>query len=400
MTAAGVAAPTSEAEALTVAQEFAMKLAADVVERDRANANPVDEVRRFREAGLVPLLVPVELGGAGLSWEAVLRVVRPIIRADASIGHLVAYHYLNSWRTVLNEDSAAAHALWRGTASELWFWGGAGNPRDEGLVLVRDGDDYLVSGRKFFATGASVADKITASATIEGTGEKVAIVIDGHADGVTHPLDWDNIGQRLSASGSVTFDRVRVPASQLLGASEQTGPGQRAFSSLSILFFQLLLSHIHVGIAEGALEAAAGYARSSTKPWPTSGVDSALKDPYILATLGELVAATRASDALVWAATRRAVAAVERGFDLTDEERGELAVEITAAKVNSTRTVLDVTARAFELTGARATSASHSFDRFWRNARTISLHDPVAYKAKELGEYALTGTHPTPSKYS
>lgn len=391
---------TSEAEALAAAETIAARLAEDVVARDAANANPIEEVRMIREAGLLPILVPAELGGAGLEWAAVLRVVRPILRADASIGHALAYHYLNSWRTILNERADRVRALWADTARHQWFWGGAGNPRDEGLVLTPDGDGFRVSGRKFFATGAAVADKITASGTRADTGQRLAIVIDGRGEGVTHPLDWQNMGQRLSASGSVIFEDVAVPAAQVLGDSDQEGASYRPFSSLSILFFQLLLSHIHVGIAEGAIEAATEYARTATKPWPTSGVDSALKDPYILGTLGELVASTRASDALVWRATDRAAAAVARGWELTDEERGELAVEIGAAKVDSTRTVLDVTSRAFELTGARATTTSRGFDRFWRNARTITLHDPVAYKSRELGEHALTGAYPTPSRYS
>ncbi|BDZ46010.1 acyl-CoA dehydrogenase family protein [Naasia aerilata] len=391
---------TSEADALAAAQSVAARLKEDVVRRDIANENPVAEVQLLRVAGLLPILVPAELGGGGLDWPTVLRVIRPIVRADASIGHVLAYHYLNSWRTVLNDRADRVEALWADTARNEWFWGGAGNPRDEGLVLTPDGDGFRVSGRKFFATGASVADRITASGTVAGTGEKLAIVLDGRAEGVTHPLDWQNMGQRLSASGSVTFENAAVPAAHVLGASDQEGAGYRPFASLSILFFQLLLSHLHVGIAEGAIETASDYARTATKPWPTSGVDSALKDPYILGTLGELVAATRASDALVARATDLAAAAVARGWDLTDEERGELAVEIGAAKVNSTRTVLDVTSRAFELTGARATTTAHGFDRFWRNARTITLHDPVVYKAKELGEHALTGAYPTPSKYS
>lgn len=390
----------TEADALAAAETVAARLREDIAARDERNENPTAEVALFREAGLLPLLVPTELGGAGLDWPAVLRVVRPIIRVDGGLGHLLAYHYLNSWRTILNDDSAAVHALWADSARKGWFWGGAGNPRDDGLVLTPDGGDLRVSGRKFFATGASVADRITASGTVAPSGVRLAIVIDGTADGVTCPLDWDNMGQRLSASGSVIFENVRVPRAHVLGVSDQEGPGYRPYASLSILFFQLLLSHLHVGIAEGALDAAAEYARTGTTPWPTSGVDSALADPYILGTLGELVAATRASDALVERATARAAAAVARGWQLTDEERGELAVEISAAKVDSTRTVLNVTSRAFELTGARATTTKHGFDRFWQNARTLTLHDPVAYKSKELGEYVLTGAYPTPSRYS
>ncbi|MFX7922474.1 hypothetical protein ABTK16_19210 [Acinetobacter baumannii] len=54
----------------------------------------------------------------------------------------------------------------------------------------------------------------------------------------------------------------------------------------------------------------------------------------------------------------------------------------------------------FELTGARATSARYGLDRFWRNARVHTLHDPVDYKLRDLGRHALSGEWPEPTAYS
>ena len=59
-----------------------------------------------------------------------------------------------------------------------------------------------------------------------------------------------------------------------------------------------------------------------------------------------------------------------------------------------------MTSRVFEVMGARATSARHRFDRFWRNARTLTLHDPLNYKVREVGDFSLNGRFPTPSFYS
>lgn len=56
-----------------------------------------------------------------------------------------------------------------------------------------------------------------------------------------------------------------------------------------------------------------------------------------------------------------------------------------------------MTSAIFEYTGARSTAAAYGLDRFWRNVRTISLHDPVAYKRDEVGRYVLNGEAPTPS---
>ena len=73
---------------------------------------------------------------------------------------------------------------------------------------------------------------------------------------------------------------------------------------------------------------------------------------------------------------------------------------IATAKVAAIRTGLDICSRLFDVTGARATHASLRLDRYWRNLRTQSLHDPVDYKLHELGEWALNQTRPTPSFYS
>ncbi|MFT7980835.1 monooxygenase, partial [Salmonella enterica subsp. enterica serovar Enteritidis] len=59
-----------------------------------------------------------------------------------------------------------------------------------------------------------------------------------------------------------------------------------------------------------------------------------------------------------------------------------------------------LSSRIFEATGARATHAALRFDRFWRNLRTQTLHDPLHYKLQELGDWVLNGTHPQPSFYS
>jgi alkylation response protein AidB-like acyl-CoA dehydrogenase len=74
---------------------------------------------------------------------------------------------------------------------------------------------------------------------------------------------------------------------------------------------------------------------------------------------------------------------------VTERERGEIAEWVASTKVVTTDTALRVTAGVFEVTGSRATGRKVGLDRFWRDVRTHTLHDPVAYKNRELGEYAL-----------
>ena len=114
-------------------------------------------------------------------------------------------------------------------------------------------------------------------------------------------------------------------------------------------------------------------------------------DHYVLELYGSLYSDLRASVALAEAAAVEIEAAIERGVALDPEQRTAAAAAVYAAKVNSTKVALEVTSRIFDLMGARATSARYGFDRFWRNIRTHTLHDPVAYKAREVGNYALNG---------
>lgn len=75
--------------------------------------------------------------------------------------------------------------------------------------------------------------------------------------------------------------------------------------------------------------------------------------------------------------------------DLTARQRGEIAESVAAVKVVATDVGLRVTNGIFELTGARATGKKVGMDRFWRDIRTHTLHDPVAYKNRELGRFEL-----------
>jgi alkylation response protein AidB-like acyl-CoA dehydrogenase len=70
-----------------------------------------------------------------------------------------------------------------------------------------------------------------------------------------------------------------------------------------------------------------------------------------------------------------------------------------AAKALATQVALDVTSRVFETTGARSAKRGIGLDRFWRNARTETLHSPVAYKLEEVGRFFLNDTIATPSDY-
>ena len=123
-------------------------------------------------------------------------------------------------------------------------------------------------------------------------------------------------------------------------------------------------------------------------------------DPYTIRQYGDLFVQLKATEALAQNAVKALQDAWEKEWFLTEQERGECGILIATAKVSVAKTALEVTNRMFEVMGARATSAQYGFDRFWRNVRTHTLHDPIEYKIRDLGNWALNGQLPVISPYS
>jgi alkylation response protein AidB-like acyl-CoA dehydrogenase len=385
-------------EWLAKAREVAETLAVDAVARDRAGAEPVAEVKLLKGAELPGLLIPQALGGAGQTWRTALAVVRQIARADGSIAQLIGYHYVNSANLWLAGDRPVQERLGRLTAARQLLWGDAVNPVEPNLTLTPAGTGgYRLDGRKSFATGASAGDMIAVTG-VTTTGEPLLAAVPTVAKGITFGQDWDNLGQRLSASGSVTFTGTPVPSEDVIGslARDRVTPLASAITPA----IQAVFGHLYLGIAEGALATARAYTLESSRPWVLGGQPAVTDEPYVLAQYGDHAARLAAVAALADKVAAELAAAIGRGSALTWEERGELAAEVAKLKVVSTDAALDVTARIFEVTGARSTAAGYGFDRFWRNIRTHTLHDPVAYKRREVGDHYLTGRVPEFTLYT
>ncbi|TCM52806.1 alkylation response protein AidB-like acyl-CoA dehydrogenase [Rhizobium sp. PP-F2F-G48] len=391
----GASRETLFARATELSADFGSRAAA----LDEAGLAPVEEIARLKAAGLLNALQPVGIGGGGLDWVDGLRLVRILARGESSLGQLLGYHFVNAayigWA---HPDRAKAEALAAETVSRNLYWGAAVNPRDPGLTLTPRGKDYVLNGRKSFSTAARISDYINANASLGDTIAGFAVPTD--RPGYIAHDDWDNIGQRLSDSGSVEFRDFPVYAEDLVGSPAAPDAAGAVLPTFNTPLIQLVFVNFYLGTAEGALAAALDYVRTTTRPWVTSNVERAADDPYILERVGEFTAALKASAALADSAAAAVERALSKGHDVTAEERGAAAAEAYAAKVHATHVSLDITSRVFELTGARSTASKYRFDRFWRNVRTHTLHDPVFYKAREVGDFALNGTIPTVSLYS
>ena len=379
-----------DAEALAVAEEVSAKLAEGAADRDRDRILPYEEMDLLSDAGLLAISVPKAFGGAGVRAGTVARVVATLSRADGSIGQIPQNHFfmLEGLHLQGTEEQKrffygrvlAGERLGNGL-SEL----GTKTAHDHATRLSRDGSIYRLNGRKFYSTGVLFAHWVAVVANDENNVSTIAFV-PRETKGITIVDDWSAFGQRTTVSGTTLLDNVEVHPFAVLSFAALF---QRPTSMGP--FAQIKHAAVQQGIAEAALADTAQFVRHSARPAKDAGVERASDDPYTVAIAGELEIKVDASDALL-----------DRAGEFVDRAQAQPSIETVAAasvavaeaKIASTEAALLVASKLIELAGSSVTLTKHRLDRHWRNARTHTVHDPVRWKYRAVGDYWLNGFNP------
>ena len=384
-------------DTLAVAAELAQRLAATANQRDQAGGHAAQEREWIRESGLLTLSIPTSFGGQGADWPTVYQVIRILARADSALAHVFGFHHLQLAGIQLYGSAQQQRRFLTQTVEQNLFWGNALNPLDKRTIATEADYGFQLDGVKSFSSGSVGSDWLTISAWHEETHSALIGIVPTRQQGVSVQADWDAFGQKQTDSGNVRFHQVSLPSTQVLQA-----PGVKPTpqATLRSQVAQLIMANLYLGIAEGAFEAARSYIAQEARPWFASGVDAAGADPLLQHRFGHLWLKLRPASVLADHAAQELERLFRLGSAITAQQRGALAVAVAEAKVLAHRAGVEVSSEIFELTGARSTSARYGFDRFWRNARVHTLHDPVDYKIRDLGRYALDGTLPEPTAYS
>ena len=382
---------------LATADALARLLATTAVARDRAGGHAPEAREQIRASGLLALTIPTEFGGAGADWPTFYATLRRLATADSALAHLFGFHHLQMATLLLYGTNAQQERQFGDTVSQRLFWGNALNPLDQRTVATEAPDGWIFNGLKSFASGSVGSHRMVVSGWHRDTQSLVIATTPTHRTGITVRGDWDAFGQKQTDSGTVAFERVAVHADEVLVAP---GAVFTPRMTLRTLVSQLIMTNLYLGLAIGAFDEARQYVREQTRPWAGSGVAHAIDDPIVQVRCAELQLPIRAAAAVADAAAVALEQAFARGASLAAGARGELAVDVAQAKVLAHRAAMTVTSQFFELTGARSTSQALGLDRFWRNARVHTLHDPVDVKLREIGRHALAGDVPEPGSYS
>ncbi|MFI6206383.1 SfnB family sulfur acquisition oxidoreductase [Streptomyces sp. NPDC051041] len=380
-----------DAEALTVAAALAEEFRAGAAARDAGRGLPYEEVARLSASGLLAVTVPAEHGGADVRHETLAEIFRLLATADASIAQIPQSHfvYVNVIRRQGTEEQRKffyAELLAGRRLGNAQSEAGTKHVQDIRTRLERRPDgSYVLDGVKHYATGALFADWIPVLARAGDDLLHVALV-PRDAPGLTVIDDWDGMGQRTTASGTVRLEAVPVPADRVF-PHHLTFEGPQLHGAVA----QLLHAAIDTGIARGALAEAAEFVRTRSRPWFESGFETAGEDPLLIQRFGELDLSVRASEALLREAARTVDAAAAR---LTDDSAAEASLAVAAAKAHAAAAAVEVAGALFEVAGTRSALASLNLHRHWRDARTHTLHDPARWKIQHLGRHVLHGTRP------
>ncbi|GGN99643.1 acyl-CoA dehydrogenase [Actinoplanes lobatus] len=367
------------------------ELAEGAGERDRTGEHPYALIRKLADAGFGRLRVPREFGGHDLTLPELFEVLAEAGQADSNVPQIWRGHFTTTEILRRETDRAVREKWFRAIGEGAVFGNAQSEPSAlaaEGVVTrVRTGADgrRLVSGTKFYSTGARFADWIRAAVT-DDDGDRGFVVISARHPGVKHVDDWDGIGQRQTGSGTTIFTDVPV---EDLG---DVGRYREALAGLDS-FVQIVHLANLAGIARNLVAETVTLVRRRTRTSLHGLTESAAEDPEVLGVIGTLQARRLVADTLLRHAAERLEAA-HRDGDFTRAYQ-----DTSTAQIASIEAVLDAAAIAFDALGSSAARSPVHLDRHWRNARTLASHNPVIYKPRVVGDYLVNGRAPEPGYY-
>jgi alkylation response protein AidB-like acyl-CoA dehydrogenase len=373
--------PVAEAPARTdwvaVARAIGERFRTTAPARERAGTPPREDLAAVREARLVNLMIPRDLGGEGGSWVDASRVVSELSTTDPSLGALLSYHYVNFIPDLLDYETGGEQ-IRRLSAENRWLWSNVTQPWVPFTADPTPDGGFILNGVKPLNSGTAVADVNTVLAPRSDRPEFIYVYLPRDREGITYHDDWDAFGLRRSETVTMTFTDVVVRPDEVL---TDTHPGPRvSFPPFYLAPGGLSFASILVGAARGALEIAREHVAG----------DPDAHDPEVLSAFGELSARVQAAVALRERVAAQIADGYERRRELTSAELSELGLAAERLRIFAAEVGLRVGSEVFELVGPGALGDAVGLDRFWRDVRIHSLHvNPLIYSRRVLGELFL-----------
>lgn len=251
------------------AREFAIEYVEPVAaEIDHTGAHPVDVVKKMIEQDFLGIFMPGEYGGAEAGYLSYTLIIEELARVSGAVAAVLMNHAslaaysINRWGSP-EQKMTYLSALCQGEklgAFALNEPGAAIGAGEHKVTAVKDGDNYVLTGRKsYVANGGAAGVYIVLAQTNPEEGAKgiSAFIVDGQAEGLSVARTIKKMGLRGCQSTELVFDHVKVPAANLLGAE---GAGM-AIAAEALAAASIAEGAMVVGIAQAAMEDAVKYGK-------------------------------------------------------------------------------------------------------------------------------------------
>ena len=352
------------------ARDFAQKEIAPIAaEFDETGDFPSKTIKKMGEMGFMGIEVPEEYGGAGMDTLAYVLALEEICKADASHGTIMSVNnslYANGLLKFGSEDQkhrflepvASGQAIGAYSLTEPMSGSDAATMRSR---AIRDGDSYVINGRKSWVTSGPVAEYLvlfTMTAPEKGAKGITAFMIDAKKPGYVHGKKEPKLGIRASATSEIVFEDYRCPVEDRLG---EEGDGFKI--AMTVLDAgRVGIGAQALGIAEAAYEASLAYATEREAFGQKIGQfqGTAFK-------LADMKTRIEAARLLVY----NAALAKER----TKKAGGRFTLEASMAKLFASETAMFVTHHAVQIHGGMGYSKELPVERYFRDAKITEIYE-------------------------
>jgi len=370
--------------ASAIARTVLAPSAADSDKQGRFSTEAVEELGR---AGLLGLMLPVDVGGSSLGPRAFAGVVAALAEVDASVAMVFLMHTLASVTIAAAPRTAALEEVLRAmaggrhlstlafseTGSRSHFW----SPISRAESL--DGSGARLSARKSFVTSAGHAQSYVTSAlshTGSGLTDSTLYLVLAGSEGVTVAGAWDGLGLRANASSPMVLDRCVVPADRRLTAE---GGGFQTMLDVVLPLFNVGQAAVSLGLCRAAVAATIGHLKSARFEHLGS------------TSLGEALPTLRAQLATMQIETDGLLARLDDAIGHL-EQPGELTMlRVLEVKAAAGETAIAVTSLAMRACGGAAFSRHTGIERFFRDAHAGAVMAPTNDVLREFIGRALLG---------
>lgn len=355
-------------ERLKELQPFVERFRKRAAAHDLDASFPKENIEELKQIGYTSLTVPKKYGGAEITLYELVRLQQLLAQGDGATALSIGWHM--GIIKNLGEQNKWNENIYKEICEEVFHHGklinaaatepDTGSPTRGGkpqTTAVKDGTEWVISGKKTFTTMAPVLDYFIVTASLEDEEGVANFLIPRESPGIIIDETWNTVGMRATGSHDLLLKNVRVPNRFLverLSNKEKTPMG-----------WLLHIPACYLGIAEAAQRESINFAKTYS-PNSISGTISEL--PNVQQRIGENEAKLMQS--------RHFLYSVAKKWDSSSqEERSFMKPELAAVKMMVVNSANDVVDQAMRVAGASGLFHDNPLQRYYRDVR-FGLHNP------------------------